>query len=331
MKLIFHVPMWVLLLMFSFTASDSNFTSETYTLITATNIAKPGCESRCGDLIVPYPFGIDTNSTCSIAHEFEIYCNTSIHPPVALIKNANTGYTPIKNISDSTLRVSSMVATRCYSPNGTATNSFGISPDLTNSPYTFSRVNKFIALGCNDYAWMTSESMPSNVSTGCVVFCTNLGRIHGDECSGNGCCQSSIDQDITYYQTQLSTLLDADDVGYTKPLNRCTYAFLAEKNVRMLNGVTDLYDTSFRERIEANVSVVLEWAISNLSCEAAEAADGFACQSNSKCVNSPRVTGGYRCMCNDGYEGNPYLSHGCQGSCSTLYILLRVYNGELDM
>ncbi|KAM0027745.1 putative EGF-like domain-containing protein [Helianthus debilis subsp. tardiflorus] len=206
-----------------------------------------------------------------------------------------------------------MVATRCYSPNGTGSNSDGVSPDLKNLPYTFSQVNKFISIGCNDLAWMSSESTYGNVSTGCVVFCTNPEKILGDECSGNGCCQSSIVQDISSYKTELSTLLDADDAGYQRPYNRCTYAFLAEKNGYMFKGTADLNDTSLRERIEANVSVVLEWAIGNLSCKDAEATDGFVCQSNSKCVGSTRVSGGYRCMCKEGYEGNPYLSPGCQG------------------
>lgn len=294
------------------TSSDSSPTSETYTLISATNMVKPGCENRCGDLLVPYPFGIGTNSSCSLGQGFDIYCNTSSNPHKASITKTN--HTLIKPISDSTLRVSSTVATRCYLPNGTGYNSFTISPDLTNGPYTFSQVNKFIAIGCNDYAWLTSETMSSNVSTGCVVFCSNPEETLGDECSGNGCCQSSIHQDISYYQTQLNTLLDADDAGYRKPLNRCTYAFLAEENVFKFNGATDLNDSFFRDRIEANVSIVLEWAIGNLSCAEAETTKGYACQSNSSCVDSTRKTGGYRCICREGYEGNPYLHPGCQGT-----------------
>ncbi|XP_076896807.1 wall-associated receptor kinase 2-like [Bidens hawaiensis] len=296
-----HVLMWIIMLFFT--------ASETYTLINSTNISKLGCESRCGDLIVPYPFGI--NSTCSMGHGFDIYCNTSSNPPMAYIKNTNTGYTLIKNISDSRLRVSSMVAaTRCYSSDGTGSNLFNITPNFTNLPYTFSPENKFTMVGCNDHSWI---SMSGNKSTGCVVFCTNLEDTQVGECSGNGCCQTSIAHDISYYRTQLRTLLDEDDAGYRKPVNgECTYAFLAEENVFEFNGAIDLYNSSLRERIEGNVSVVLEWAIGNLSCEAAEAADGFACQLNSKCVNSTRVTGGYRCMCKDGHEGNPYLSPGCQ-------------------
>ena len=65
MKLV--VLIWAVFQMLSFTASDTNSTTtESYTLIKSTNLAKPGCNSRCGDLIVPYPFGIGDNSECYI-------------------------------------------------------------------------------------------------------------------------------------------------------------------------------------------------------------------------------------------------------------------------
>ncbi|KAI3677551.1 hypothetical protein L6452_36817 [Arctium lappa] len=103
--------MWVLLLMFSFTTSDTNSnTSETYTLIKASNLAKPSCPSRCRDIIVPYPFGIGVDSKCSLDPGFDVYCNSSTHPPKATFSEAY--YAFIKQISDSTLRISNMVSTK---------------------------------------------------------------------------------------------------------------------------------------------------------------------------------------------------------------------------
>ncbi|KVF20686.1 EGF-like calcium-binding, partial [Cynara cardunculus var. scolymus] len=102
------VLVWVQLLMLSlFTTSDTNNTSETYTLINSTNLAKPGCRSKCGDVIVPYPFGIGIKSNCSIGHGFDVYY----------------------------------------------------------WPYTFSEVNRFTVIGCDDYAWLTSETNSRYVST----------------------------------------------------------------------------------------------------------------------------------------------------------------------
>ncbi|KVH94795.1 EGF-like calcium-binding [Cynara cardunculus var. scolymus] len=284
--------------------------SETYTLINSTNLAKPGCPSRCGDVIVPYPFGIGNNTNCSIGHGFNVYCNQTSDPPRATLREE--AYTSLKLISDSTLRTTNKVSSRCYLPNGTVSTSFQISLGYADLPYTFSEVNKFIVIGCDDYAWLTSGTQSRNISTGCMVFCSTPEDVVGDQCSGNGCCQSAIPHDIKYYGTQLRTLQNSDDMNNTRTFNPCTYAFVGEENAFKFNGAADLKDTSLSETIEPSVPIVLEWAIGNLSCSDAKAIDGFACQSNSKCVDSKRESGGYRCICSEGYEGNPYLYPGCQ-------------------
>ncbi|KAI3677549.1 hypothetical protein L6452_36815 [Arctium lappa] len=296
------------LVMFSSTTSETNPTSETYTLINSTNLAKPGCPSRCGDVIVPYPFGI--NSNCSIGPGFNIHCNTSLEPPKPSI--GKDSYNSVKLISDSTLRTSNLVSSRCYLQDGTYSNSYNITVDYIHWPYTLSEVNSFTVIGCDDYAWLISGTESREVSTGCAAICSTPQDVVGDQCSGNGCCQSSIAKDINYYTTQVKSMNDSDNMSYTRSFNPCTYAFVGEENVFKFKGAIDLNDTSLDKKIEATVPIVLEWAIGNLSCTEAQVKDGFACQySNSKCVNSQRESGGYRCICNEGYEGNPYLSPGC--------------------
>lgn len=301
--------MWVQLIMFSFTASDTNLTSETYTLINGTNLAKPNCPSRCGDVIVPYPFGIGNNTNCSIGHEFDVYCNNSTNPPKASFSEAS--YSSIKQISDSRVRISSIVASKCYLPNGNVSSGFLVWGNYTSWPYTLSEVNKFTVIGCDDYAWLRSRTKFRNVSTGCMVLCSTPEDVVGDQCSGNGCCQSSIPRDMISYRTQVDSM-DDSDMRYTRSFNPCAYAFIGEENTFKFKGATDLNDTSLKQTIEANVPIVLEWAIGDLNCTEAQARHGFACQSNSKCISSPRERSGYRCICNEGYEGNPYLFPGCQ-------------------
>ncbi|KVH84860.1 Concanavalin A-like lectin/glucanase, subgroup, partial [Cynara cardunculus var. scolymus] len=305
------VLMWVLLQMLSlFTASDTNFTSDTYTLINSTNLAKPNCSSQCGDVIVPYPFGFGNNTNCSISPEFHIHCNTSLHPPKLSIYEDS--YTSITHISDSTIRISNLVSSRCYLPNGTISNGFNISVNYIDLPYTLSGVNKFRVIGCDDFAWLISGTESRDVLTGCAAICATPQDVVSDQCSGNGCCETSISRDINYFRTQVKSMEDSDNMSYTRSFNPCTYAFVGEENVFKFKGETDLNNTFLAEKIEAEVPIVLEWAIGNLSCVEVEATDGFACQSNSKCVNSTRESRGYRCICNDGYEGNPYLSPGCK-------------------
>ncbi|KAG8499386.1 hypothetical protein CXB51_005977 [Gossypium anomalum] len=63
---------------------------------------------------------------------------------------------------------------------------------------------------------------------------------------------------------------------------------------------------------EKQFPVILDWTIGNLGCSVAkEDMSSFACKENSKCVQSENSSG-YICKCCDGYDGNPYLTNGCQ-------------------
>ncbi|KAF5785591.1 hypothetical protein HanXRQr2_Chr10g0430391 [Helianthus annuus] len=156
-----------------------------------------------------------------------------------------------------------------------------------------------------------------------MVFCSRPDEVVGGNCSGNGCCESSIPQDINYYKTQVDSLRNSGNMTDTSSFAPCTYAFVGEENVFKFNGLNDLTardvnDTSFFDWIESHVPIVLDWAIGNQSCAQANKTNDFACQANSTCVDSTREAGGYRCGCKEGYEGNPYLSPGCLGTIDHL-------------
>ncbi|GJS21854.1 EGF-like calcium-binding protein, partial [Tanacetum coccineum] len=308
----FAVLIWAVFQMFSFITSDTNSTTESHTLVNSKNLAKPGCNSTCGELVVPYPFGFGDNPECYVNKGFRIYCNTSVNPPKATIRNSY--YSSIKLISDSTIRVSNRVASRCYIQNRTISRN-GTFRNYKGRPYTLSKVNKFTVIGCYDASWLNGVRKSGSVSTGCMVYCSRPDQVVSDECTGNGCCQSSIPQDLYTYRNWVRSLQgdSSDNVSYIRSFDPCAFAFVGEENKFKFNGLTDLINpTSFVERIVATVPVVLEWAIGNLNCSKAEATNGLACQLNSNCVSSTRETGGYRCVCKEGYEGNPYLSPGCQ-------------------
>ncbi|GJS21393.1 retrotransposon protein, putative, ty1-copia subclass [Tanacetum coccineum] len=111
--------------------------------------------------------------------------NIRLLPASSLMLFNSNSYNSVIVIFDSTLRRIITVASKCYSPNGTTYNEYSISADFTGYwPYTFSEVNRFIVIGCNHFAWLTSTTKYRNVSTGCIVFCARREEVVGNVSNG---------------------------------------------------------------------------------------------------------------------------------------------------
>ncbi|TMW92708.1 hypothetical protein EJD97_012661 [Solanum chilense] len=271
------------------------------TITKAPNIAKPGCPNQCGNVTVPYPFGI--GSDCAMDSSFEINCTAGSS---ATLYRSNI---KIYDISDSEIRVSNMLYQRCYSETGQL-----LVPDNPPwlrfgklTPYSFSALNMFTVIGCDESAIMRGD----NFRNGCYAFCTNSSGVNVVEgrCMGTGCCQIEIPKGLKYFNTTMDSVENHTGIW---SVNRCGYAFLGEASRFQFRGEHDLTDNDLRNRILDHVPIVLDWAIgNNLTCGDAQKRDGYACLVNSHCVDSDTGLGGYRCHCDQGYEGNPYIGPGC--------------------
>ncbi|KAE8735098.1 gibberellin 20 oxidase 2 [Hibiscus syriacus] len=264
--------------------------------------AKPGCQSHCGDVIIPYPFG--TGGDCNISEDFFITCNTSVIPNQAFL---TTGNIQVMNISlDGHLKILGSAIYDCY-VSGTS-STFQV--DLLKFPIDSIR-NKLTAIGCDTYAFVRGNN--DEYATGCLSFCSSITDAINGSCSGIGCCQTAIPKGVRGYNITLGSYTNYSRVLLDNP---CSYAFVAEDGVYNFSnsdlGGYDLQDKEF--------AVVLDWTIGYTNCsEAKEDMNSFACKENSICVDS-EDTYGYLCNCLDGYQGNPYLSNGCQdiNECETL-------------
>ncbi|KAL3358583.1 hypothetical protein AABB24_015600 [Solanum stoloniferum] len=295
----FSFFMCMLLILRSANAQSTNSNTNPTTITKAAIITKPGCQKQCGNLIVPYPFGI--GSDCALDPVFEIECNVT----TPFIGNNFQVY----DISDSEMRISNSVGWSCYSSDGTL-----LLPDNPASlnlgethPYSFSDLNKFTVVGCDDFSVIGAL----NFASACISYCRNSSDavIEGTCNHGDGCCQVEIRKGMRSFETMMRTINNHTGVW---SFNQCGYAFLGEASRFKFQGLMDLNDTNFVERINHNVPIVLDWTIGNLTCVQAEKRIDYACLDNSHCVNSTDSIGGYRCRCNLGYEGNPYIGPGCQ-------------------
>lgn len=280
-----------------------------------TTATLPGCQSLCGSVEIPYPFGVGSN--CSMNPGYTISCDTTGYAsPKTFIASGNI---EIYSISDSKLRVSNVLARQCYNSSG-ITQDYSASTDLENSPFSFSGENKFFLVGCDDYAYVDGTGTGLNFSFSCLSSCSTQDDVLPAYCSGAGCCQTSVPAGIKYYSVKLSSKNNHSDIWLFNP---CGYAFLGEESHFSFSGLSDLNDTSFQNRIDESVAIVLDWVIGDLKCRDAQKESEYACKEHSVCVDT--VSGGYLCNCSQGYRGNPYLSNGCTGLfliISSLYLNL---------
>ncbi|KAL8093069.1 wall-associated receptor kinase 2-like [Apium graveolens] len=276
-----------------------------HTILNAENITKPGCPKKCGNLTVPYPFGIVSQGlTCSKDSSYDIICNYSTSPPKAILQ---IGEVEVHDISNSELRISNLLAYACYT-SGVAAEEQSLFNRLGGTPYMYSKANVLTVVGCDDYANLYNAP-EGYLPKGCTTTCQNTGEITENECSGNGCCQVSINIH-KYFELSLLSYFNHTNVS---SFSSCGYAFFGEKNRFNFQGISDLTDPAFRNKTEASVPLVLEWVIGDKICtQVNQDSNSYACKDPySYCINGTQSVG-YRCSCKDGYKGNPYLSAGCQ-------------------
>ncbi|KMT08329.1 hypothetical protein BVRB_6g141530 [Beta vulgaris subsp. vulgaris] len=249
-------------------------------MLTAANTTKPGCPRKCGNLTVPYPFGIGID--CSFDHSFSIICNTSNDPPKAfsVIPLGSSENPEILNITESQVMIwNSQIASKCYDDDGNVVSETGKNFKMLDLRFRYALTNKLRVVGCNDYAVVARKGLRS-------------------------------------FAVTLSSLQNRS-FGWKSYMQPCGYAFFGVVDRFSFDGESDLNGTVVNRTIQ-QVPLVLDWNVApvavrqSLSCfESQKYYEDYvyACQSNTECVDAD--TGGYRCKCLPGYEGNPYLEPGC--------------------
>ncbi|KAM1358974.1 hypothetical protein ACFX15_045179 [Malus domestica] len=107
-------------------------------------IAGSGCETHCGDVSIPYPFGIGPSSNCYLYDWFEIDCNNSTSGPKLLLKNTKIEMLDISVEGALRVKYPVMFFNRKMVPQ---------LPNFTGSPFVYSHErNKFTAVSCGFFA-----------------------------------------------------------------------------------------------------------------------------------------------------------------------------------
>jgi len=280
----------------------------------------PHCQASCGNFSIPYPFGIGPD--CYRDKSFEITCkpnidNGTIMPYSGGINSslAVFGF----SLSQSQATMLKHLSYRCYNASGLMDyRSSGL--NLTRTPFAISATrNKFTAIGCQTIAYVNGTN--GSYVSGCMSFCNKLDYSASGSCTGTGCCQTSLPENLVDYNSQFYSRGTNDSTWEFDP---CSYSFVADQDWFKFN-ISYLKGDYFKSQFRQGVPLVLDWVAGNVTCEQAKKnATSYACRSNNSDCSDSTHSLGYTCNCSQGYEGNPYLDDGCQGTTSFIYNLVIV-------
>ncbi|KAG5392978.1 hypothetical protein IGI04_022941, partial [Brassica rapa subsp. trilocularis] len=319
------------------------------TLVDSSLVISSDCQPKCGNISIPYPFGIN-NEGCYLNEYYKIECleNSTGGGEYPVLSKFNMTIVNISLPEDyygsqtsalfGSVRVRIPVTSMGCSINGKETES---PLNLTGSPYFVEYDNYLVALGCKGKASLTNIE-PNKVV--CDLDCTSKTEVHSNNnipfldntgcsnntlplsgnqictekqtgCDGNGCCLKNM---LSGRQQVIGVKIEKSEENSTAK-EECIVAFLSDESYTKSNGTNPM--PLF---VMGYSTVKLGWVIqtNNLSF-----LNSLSCKQRNKytntfdiarkiscvCDNSTIFENSYAsCGCSRGYTGNAYVFNGCE-------------------
>ncbi|KAF6987960.1 hypothetical protein CFC21_005554 [Triticum aestivum] len=276
------------------------------------------CSYSCGDVDVPFPFGIGPNGCYRPG--FDLTCDRSSNPP-RLFLDREVGVEKI-SLLDNTVRVLVDGATASMTSKSVG-SSGGFDYFFTGreaTPYSLStNNNELILVGCNVQASLFGDGDDQATISGCTSFCPvnrSTGSTYASRqvpsggsdryCYGIGCCQARIS--ISANNTPASWMITRIDE------NQETQGKILSPPVAMLIAAVGVVRPAAKWEVMEDLATwaadaKLQHPTTTATCHA-EVARNICLSRHSHCKLGRR---GYLCQCSNGYVGNPCKKEGCKG------------------
>ncbi|KAJ6934379.1 wall-associated receptor kinase-like 8 [Populus alba x Populus x berolinensis] len=223
----------------------------------AAPVAKPNCPDHCGNISIPYPFGI--GKYCYMAESYDVECDETSKPPRAFLRSIKMELVNITLTDGAAIVNGPIMSSNCSDrqSNLPALN-------LTGSPFFFSFGNVFTAVGCNVRALLTGIG-PQVV--GCDSTCSaeynQKSLLYGQEinslCADGNCCVASAPYRMQVFQPSLEAKNGSEDSS------GCKLAFLTDQNKFSFLNMTNPQALQYKDYVPANLGWLVNVNDSDIS------------------------------------------------------------------
>jgi hypothetical protein len=279
--------------------------------------AGSNCTRWCGNIEIPYPFGIEPG--CFHAPSFNLTCTNS-EPPELFLGDGTVQVLEI-SVPTATVRINtSIVELSGRGDRGlpmSGTWGAGIPQDGT---YFLSEENSILrATGCDVEVDIRGGDRNQLIAS-CSAICPSLGPddnrafLVGDgSCGGIRCCQANIDIGYSFYNIQIHKLPPSNTAAMPDLVD---WAYIVDRGF----SYTETADFPPPAHRPEAAPATLEWIMATDSTCPNSSSAHECVSANSSCIDIytysrglVNTTRGYRCGCDAGYQGNPYILDGCKG------------------
>ena len=262
------------------------------------------CPDRCGDVEIQYPFGIGAG--CYFDESFEVVCDDSSGSPKAILQRIGQEISSYVTFSSSTPNILVNISVTSLK---SSKNAKGI--NLTGTAFSFPQSeNKFLAIGCDNYASNQQNDSISRNSTitdaggGCISICTC------NPSEDSGCC----DVLCNIPQNSSTKVLDSNtSYVYSQSIPQgCTSLSLVYPYWIFSNYLENSSGLKDKKKIPAE----LEWGKYKGFCYEDYSSQTKVCNKDDRCLI--QLSSGHFCRC-DYSINSVYQDYFCEGTALNLF------------